>query len=61
MHLFLIQYITTNKIQIQDFFRSAYIWKYAKDRDPWNDVAQYKLHGIIPSYVGDYIKNIQKP
>jgi spore maturation protein CgeB len=41
------------------FFTSAYQWRFGKQYDCWNDVAQYRLHGVIPKYVEEFIANIE--
>lgn len=43
----------------QRFFRAGYMWKFGKDHDCVNDVCQYKLHGIVPKYIEEYIRYIQ--
>lgn len=45
---------------IQQFFRSAYMFKFGKDHDCTNDIVQYKLHAIIPPYISDFVAHIQK-
>lgn len=40
------------------FFRLAHIFFFGSDPDLSNDVAQYKIHAIIPNYVIRYIDHI---
>lgn len=42
------------------FFQSAYIFIFDKFYECVADIAQYRLHGVIPRYVQDYIKHLQR-
>ena len=42
-----------------EFFQTSYYWKFSKHYDCVVDVAQYRLHAIIPKYVEDYIHHLQ--
>ncbi len=42
------------------FFQSSYIWRFDKFYECVTDIAQYRLHGVIPRYVQDYIRNLQQ-
>lgn len=43
----------------QQFFRTAYMWRFGKDYACANDICQYRLHAIVPKYVVEYIQHIQ--
>lgn len=60
MLLALVEVINRKKTDEQTFFRSAYMWAFCKDCDVSNDVAQYKLHAIIPPYVKRYLAHLQQ-
>lgn len=42
------------------FFQCSYIWKFDKFYECVADIAQYRLHGVIPRYVQEYIKHLQQ-
>ncbi len=50
-----------DELRVEDvtFFRMAHLYQYGRDVDVWNDIAQYRLHGIIPSFVVNYLKMLQ--
>lgn len=41
------------------FFQEAYFYKFQKHADMWNSVAQYRLHGVIPKFVEEYVKHLE--
>ncbi len=41
------------------FFQTAYLWMFDYIHECVADVAQYRLHGIIPPYVCQYVKHLQ--
>ena len=59
MHLYLADYLTRTGISANDFFRSAYFWRFKTYPNIGNDVTNYRVHGIIPVYVADYVAHIQ--
>ena len=56
MRLLLEEAILRNGGDEQAFFRMCFMWKWKKDGDVWNDIAQWKLHAILPSYVQDFLR-----
>ena len=54
-HELLRQRLSETKTDEQTFFRLAHIYLFGSDPDLSNDVAQYKLHAIIPRYVVRYL------
>ncbi len=60
MLLYLKYLITQSGNDEYAFFRSAYYWKFNKVCNSDTDVVQYRLHAIVPSYVREYVENIQK-
>lgn len=59
MRLYLENHLEQHKITDTDFFRSAYIWRFGKIENVYGDVLQYRVHGVIPSYVAEYVSYIQ--
>lgn len=51
-----------DELRIDDirFFRVAHQWCFNRDVACWNEVSQYRLHGILPKYVVRYLKELQK-
>lgn len=60
MFLMLKEILLRRKVDDQTFFRAAYQWCFGKDCDVSNDVAQFKLHAIVPRYVERYILHCQE-
>jgi len=46
------------KTDEQTFFRKAHVFSYGADADVSNDVAQFKMHAIVPFYVRKYVSVI---
>ena len=44
----------------QTFFRIAHIHQFGTDPDVSTDVAQFKLHAIVPPYVCKYLQHIKE-
>lgn len=42
------------------FFQTAYLWVFDYINECITDVAQYRLHGVVPKYVQQYVKHLQK-
>ncbi len=59
MHLYLVSKL--NQLNVDDitFFRIAHVWAFGTDPDLSSDVAQYRLHTLIPRYVVSYLKSLQ--
>jgi hypothetical protein len=52
-------YLARERLDLRSFFRSAYIWKFGKDANVERDVLQYKIAGITPRYVAEYVQHIR--
>lgn len=59
MYLYLREKIHSLGDDEQTFFRTAYMWRFGKDADVSSDVAQYRLHAVIPKYVEAYVQHLQ--
>lgn len=59
MYLYLREKIRSLGDDEQQFFRTAYMWRFGKDADVSTDVCQYRLHAIIPPYVQNYVCYLQ--
>lgn len=46
------------QMEVHPFFRVAHVWSFGTDPDLNDDVAQYRIHGIIPIYVSKYLDAI---
>lgn len=57
-HDLLRRKMSETKSDEQTFFRMAHIFLFGTDPDLSNDVAQYKLHAIIPVYVIRYLEQL---
>ena len=42
------------------FFRLAHIWRFGKDPDMCLTVYKYRRTGVIPSFVIEYLEQMQK-
>jgi len=60
MHLYLVYEMRRLKVDELTFFRIAHVWSFGTDPDLHDDVAQYKLHAVIPKYVEKYVQNLQQ-
>lgn len=60
MQLFIAEYTTKIRVELAYFFRLAHQWKFNRDIDPGPDVLAYKVAGIVPGYLRDYVKHIQE-
>ena len=59
MHLFLVAKLNQLRLDDVTFFRIAHVWAFGTDPDLSTDVAQYRLHALIPRYVVSYLKTLQ--
>lgn len=59
MYLYLREKLKELGDDEQRFFRTAYMWKFGKDYDCVSDVCQFRLHAVIPKYVGEYVNYLQ--
>lgn len=51
MNLLLRNALVVSRKTEEEFFRMCHLWRFGKDQMCNDDVAQYKLHGVIPKYV----------
>ena len=49
------EFLTRKRQREHSLFTVAYFWKFQKYPDLREDVAQFKLHGVVPAYVLEYI------
>lgn len=57
------EYAKSQNLQVFEVFQLAYRWKYGKDCEDGSLVKQsdrYRLHGVLPWFVGDYMRFIHK-
>ncbi len=57
-HELLRKKLSETRTDEQTFFRLAHIYCFGTDPDLSNDVAQFKLHAIIPRYVVRYLDSM---
>ena len=60
MLLYLVATMVRLKVDEQTFFRIAHVWAFGTDPDVSTDVAQFKLHAIVPPYVRKYLHHIRE-
>lgn len=60
MHLYLAEKMSRLDVQPTYFFRLAHQWRFGRDVDVTQDALAYKICGIIPLYVQEYVHHIQK-
>jgi arginine utilization protein RocB len=48
------------QVTYQEFFRTAYVWKFGKMRDLTCDYASYRLAGTLPRYVIEYLEFLKQ-
>lgn len=41
------------------FFRIAHQWRFGRDLLGGDDVAQYRLHAVIPKYAQEFLRHLQ--
>jgi len=46
------------RIDVYTFFRVAHVHQFGTDPDMSNQVAQWKMHAVIPKFVCDYLDYI---
>jgi len=59
MKLYLELAIERLNVDVEYFFRMAYVWKFSKCVDVRNDAAHYRTCGIIPQYVLSYLEHLK--
>lgn len=60
MMLYFHQKLRELQISAHEFFQLAYMAKFNKLMDLNDDYAQYLLHGILPKYAVEYLKQLQE-
>ena len=60
MLLYLVAIMNRLKVDEQTFFRLAHVWSFGTDPDVSTDVAQFKLHAVVPHYVRKYVQHIKE-
>ena len=60
MKLFMLNHCQKNGITLQDFFRFAHIWRFGKDADMSNHIAQFLMHAIVPPFAQLYVHHIEE-
>ena len=60
MNLWMLNYIYEQGLTKEQFFRLAHIWRFDKDYDAWQDAATFRIHGIVPQFVREYVAHIQE-
>lgn len=60
MHLYLADRMVRLRVTEQQFFRTAHMWRFNRDAEINADVLAYKIGGIIPLYVQEFVKDIQQ-
>lgn len=57
------EYAKSQKLQVFEVFQLAYRWKFGKDCQDGSLVKQsdrYLKHGILPWFVGDYMRSLHR-
>lgn len=60
MQLWLVNQFVSGVSDPKTFFRAAYQWRFGKDADVSTDILTYKIGGIIPAYVQEYVGHIHE-
>lgn len=56
-----VEAMTRAKVDEQTFFRLAHIYCFGSDANVSTDVAQFKLHAIVPPFVLRYVRESKQP
>lgn len=48
------------RISALEFFETAYVWQFDKQGHVSPDYCEYLLNGVLPKYVINYCKHLQK-
>jgi hypothetical protein len=59
-HELLHRKLTELRTDVYTFFRLAHVWSFGTDPDLSNEVAQYRMHAVIPKYVCTYLDSLTK-
>ena len=60
MHLYLVHKMQELKVEPAYFFRLAHQWRFGREADLTRDALEYKLCGIVPMYVEQYVHHLQE-
>ncbi len=60
MHLYLAEKMHRLRVDAKYFFRLAHQWRFGRDVDVTQDALAYKICGIIPLYVQEYVHHMQQ-
>lgn len=60
MHELLKRKLEETRTEVWTFFRIAHVYYFASDPDISNDVAQYRMHAILPIYVVNYLTMLRE-
>lgn len=60
MHLWLADRLVRDSVEAKYYFRMAHQWRFGRDVDTTRDALEYKLCGIIPLYVQEFIHHTQQ-
>jgi hypothetical protein len=55
LHTKVKQAITNSGRTEVEFFQMCHLWRFQKVQNCVDDVCQYRLHGIIPKYVQQWV------
>lgn len=47
------------RIDVHTFFRIAHVHEFGTDPDMSNQVAQWRMHAVIPRFVCDYLDSLE--
>lgn len=59
MHEYLRKKLEELRMDEYKFFRLAHLWRFERDVEMAVTVYKYKLTGVIPSFVVEYLEHIQ--
>lgn len=60
MRLYLTAKVRELNLSYLQFMEIAHYWKFGRDVIPQGDYTQFLLHGILPKYVVEFLKDIQE-
>lgn len=59
MQLYLIATLDRLRVDVEYFFRMAYIWRFGKPANVHEDAVSWRIHGILPDYAVKYLLHLQ--
>ena len=60
MKKWLDNHLEKNKLDVAGFFRTAHYWNFQVSITSAHDVHNYRESGVIPIYVGRYVRFLQQ-